>query len=167
MPQWPATRVTLLDRIHDSQDQEAWTEFVGLYGPLVFIFARRRLPQDEDAADVVQEVLSAVLQGTYRRTTVRFQKWLVTVLLNKIRDFTPSAPGVAKSPVERPSQNSCWKNRRVATRRNGSRIGNGTCFKPPPSACGPAATPSTGTRLCGPLSPTNPARMLPALSTSL
>src|SRR5262245_28367390 len=84
--QWPATRVTLLDRIHDSQDQEAWAEFVGLYGPLVFNFARRRLPQDEDAADVVQEVLSAVLGGTYQRTTVRFQKWLVTVLVNKIRD---------------------------------------------------------------------------------
>lgn len=87
MPEWPATRVTLLDRIHDGQDQEAWAEFVALYGPLVFQFARRRLPQDEDAADVVQEVLKAVLRGTYQRTKVRFQKWLVTVLLNKIRNF--------------------------------------------------------------------------------
>ena len=87
MSQWPATRVTLLERIRDTQDQEAWADFVGLYGPLVFNFARRRLPQDEDAADVMQEVLGAVLRGTYQRTNVRFQKWLVTVLLNKIRDF--------------------------------------------------------------------------------
>jgi RNA polymerase sigma-70 factor (ECF subfamily) len=87
MPQWPATRVTLLDRLRDRRDQEAWAEFVGLYGPPVFSFARRRLPQDEDAADVVQEVLSAVLGGSYQRTQARFQKWLVTVLLNKIRDF--------------------------------------------------------------------------------
>jgi RNA polymerase sigma-70 factor (ECF subfamily) len=87
MPQWPATRVTLLDRLRDRQDQEAWAEFVGLYGPPVFRFARRRLPQDDDAADIVQEVLGAVLGGSYQRTTARFQKWLVTVLLNKIRDF--------------------------------------------------------------------------------
>src|SRR5438105_1229939 len=86
MSAWPATRITLLDRIHDPQDQEAWTEFVGLYGPLIFTFARRRLSQDVDAADVMQEVLCAVLQGTYHRTNVRFQKWLVTVVLNKIRD---------------------------------------------------------------------------------
>ena len=46
MSAWPATRMTLLDRLHDPQDQQAWAEFVGLYGPLVFHFARRRLPQD-------------------------------------------------------------------------------------------------------------------------
>ena len=87
MPEWPATRVTLLDRIRDRQDQEAWAEFVTLYGPLLFHFARRRLPQDEDAADVMQEVLSAVMRGSYQRPAGRFQKWLVTVLLNEIRDF--------------------------------------------------------------------------------
>jgi RNA polymerase sigma factor (sigma-70 family) len=87
MPQWPATRVTLLDRLRDPRDQDAWAEFVDLYGPLVYHFARRRLPQDDDAADVMQEVLRAVLRGTYQRPQGRFQKWLVTVLLNKIRDF--------------------------------------------------------------------------------
>jgi RNA polymerase sigma-70 factor (ECF subfamily) len=79
--------VTLLDRLRDPRDQEAWAEFVELYGPLVFNFARRRLPQDDDAADVTQEVLSAVLRGTYHRPRGRFQKWLVTILLNRIRDF--------------------------------------------------------------------------------
>jgi RNA polymerase sigma-70 factor (ECF subfamily) len=87
MSRWPATRVTLLDRLRDPQDQPAWTEFVALYGPLVFNFARRRLPQDEDAADVMQEVLRAVMKGSYQRPGGRFQKWLVTVLLNRIRNF--------------------------------------------------------------------------------
>jgi RNA polymerase sigma-70 factor (ECF subfamily) len=87
MPQWPATRITLLDRLWQGQDEEAWTEFVGLYGPLIFTFARRRLPQDDDAADVMQEVFRAVLKGTYQRPEGRFQKWLVTVVLNKIRNF--------------------------------------------------------------------------------
>jgi len=77
----------LLERIRDTRDQAAWTEFVGVYGPLIFSFARKRLPQDEDAADVLQDVLGAVLRSTYQRTNVRFQKWLVTVLLNRLRDF--------------------------------------------------------------------------------
>src|SRR4051812_24054851 len=87
MSGWPATRLTLLERLRDPQDQSAWTEFVSLYGPLLFRFARRRLNQDEDAADVLQEVLGAVLGGKYERPRGRFQKWLVTILLNKIRDF--------------------------------------------------------------------------------
>jgi RNA polymerase sigma-70 factor (ECF subfamily) len=91
MLEWPATRMTLLDRLRDRQDQDAWGEFIDLYGPLVFHFARRRLPQDHDAADVMQEVLRAVMGGSYERPKGRFQKWLVTVLLNKIRNFH-SAP---------------------------------------------------------------------------
>ena len=59
---------------------------MALYGPFIFKFARR-LPQEEDAADITQEVLSAVLKGTYQRPKGRFQKWLLTVLLNAIRDF--------------------------------------------------------------------------------
>src|SRR5947208_11396469 len=77
MAEWPATRVTLLDRLHDPRDREAWAEFVALYGPLLFRFARHRLPQDEDAADVMQEALAAVMGGRYQRPRGRFQKWLV------------------------------------------------------------------------------------------
>lgn len=87
MQEWPKTRVTLLARLGNPQDKEAWDEFVALYGPCIFNFARRRLPQDEDAADVMQEVLSAVLRGNYQRPKGRFQKWLLTILLNEIRDF--------------------------------------------------------------------------------
>ena len=87
MQQWPKTRVTLLGRLADPQDKDAWDEFVALYGPCIFNFARRRLPQEEDAADVMQEVLSAVLRGNYERPKGRFQKWLLTIILNEIRDF--------------------------------------------------------------------------------
>ena len=91
MPQWPATRVTLLQRIHDSQDQEAWVEFVGLYGPLIFNFARRRLPQDEDAADVLQEVFQAASQsiGDFRRERPgdTFRGWLRAIARHKILSF--------------------------------------------------------------------------------
>lgn len=87
MQEWPKTRVTLLARLGNPQDKDAWEEFVALYGPCIFSFARRRLPQEEDAADIMQEVLSAVHRGNYQRPKGRFQKWLLTILLNEIRDF--------------------------------------------------------------------------------
>ena len=71
MQQWPKTRVTLLGRLADPQDKDAWNEFIALYGPSIFNFARRRLPQEEDAADVMQEVLSAVLRGTYQQLAAK------------------------------------------------------------------------------------------------
>src|SRR5262245_45067984 len=42
----PVTRVTLLTRIKDGADAEAWREFVRLYGPVVYGFARKRGLQD-------------------------------------------------------------------------------------------------------------------------
>ena len=85
MPSWPVTRVTLLDRIRNPKDGVAWDEFVALYSPLIYGFSRKRLPQDEDAHDVVQEVLSAIARGTYDRLKGPFHKWLLTVILNEIR----------------------------------------------------------------------------------
>ena len=166
MPEWPATRVTLLDRLHDPQDQEAWAEFVSLYGPLVFSFARRRLPQDEDAADVMQEVLSAVLRGTYQRPSGRFQKWLVTVLLNKIRDF--HAARVRRGEVSGgTSGGRALAGGTVPRRRGrmGPATGSGICFAPRPSACAHAPIPSTGTPSCAPPCRTSPARRWPRRST--
>ncbi|HKB35845.1 MAG TPA: sigma factor, partial [Gemmataceae bacterium] len=55
----PHTRPSLLVRIRDAADREAWRQFVELYAPLVYRFARRRGLQDADAADLAQDVLSA------------------------------------------------------------------------------------------------------------
>src|SRR4051794_27722586 len=56
----PANRASLLDRLGDPSDGEAWARFVEIFGPLVYIFARRGGLPDAEAADLVQEVLCAV-----------------------------------------------------------------------------------------------------------
>ena len=72
-----ATRASLLVRLRDARDGEAWQLFTSLYGPLVRRFARRAGLQDADAADLEQAVLQAVngaigrfdydpQQGTFR-----------------------------------------------------------------------------------------------------
>ncbi len=91
MAEPPQTRVTLLARIKDGSDVVAWREFVGLYGPVVYGFARKRGLQDADAADLMQEVLRSVARNAekmeYDPTRGTFRGWLYTVTRNKIYNF--------------------------------------------------------------------------------
>ena len=60
MEQLPETRLSLLVRIRDPGDAEAWRKFVQVYASVVYGFARKRGLQDADAADLMQEVFRAV-----------------------------------------------------------------------------------------------------------
>jgi RNA polymerase sigma-70 factor (ECF subfamily) len=90
----PATRHSLLVRIRDVRDAEAWAQFVDVYAPLVYRFARRRGLQDADAADLTQEVLRAVARSArrlkYDPKRGTFRSWLFTVAVNKLRNFLAS-----------------------------------------------------------------------------
>src|SRR5947209_7657325 len=57
------TRPSLLLRLRDDSDTEAWVLFVGTYAPLIHRFARRGGLQDADAADLTQEVLVQVARS--------------------------------------------------------------------------------------------------------
>jgi len=87
----PHTRPSLLVRIRDAADREAWRQFVELYAPLVYRFARRRGLQDADAADLAQDVLSAVARSSerleYDPRRGSFRGWLFTVARNKLHTF--------------------------------------------------------------------------------
>ena len=87
----PLTRVTLLARIRDGQDGDAWREFVQIYGPVVYRFARNRGLQDADAADLMQDVLRSVARNAarmeYDPSRGTFRGWLYTVTRNKIYNF--------------------------------------------------------------------------------
>ncbi len=56
----PDTRVSLLLRLQDGQNQEAWGEFVAMYEPLIRRVALGSGLQDADARDVTQQVLLIV-----------------------------------------------------------------------------------------------------------
>jgi RNA polymerase sigma-70 factor (ECF subfamily) len=91
MSETPATRLSLLVRLRDARDDGAWTQFVDIYAPLVFGFARKHGLQDADAADLTQDVLQAVSGGIrrleYDPRRGTFRGWLFTVVRNKLRNF--------------------------------------------------------------------------------
>jgi RNA polymerase sigma factor (sigma-70 family) len=91
MSKSPTTRLSLLARLRDVGDAEAWSDFVRLYAPLVYGLARRYGLQDADAADLTQEVLrglvGAVPQFDYDPARGTFRGWLFTAARNQLRKF--------------------------------------------------------------------------------
>lgn len=85
MDRLPLTRHSLLLRLADARDAEAWSEFVAVYESAVFRFACSRGLQRADAEDVTQKVLQAVLAKApiWDRTSGgSFGAWLFRVTRN-------------------------------------------------------------------------------------
>jgi RNA polymerase sigma-70 factor (ECF subfamily) len=91
MAELPPTRPSLLIRIRDARDAEAWEQFVQVYAPLIYDYARRRGLQDADAADLAQDVLRAVATSAgrleYDPARGTFRGWLFTVAHHKLHDL--------------------------------------------------------------------------------
>ncbi len=91
MPDIPSTRLSLLARLRDARDQDAWSDFVRLYAPVIYRFARRHSLQDADAADLTQDVLRSVAGGIERfdpdPERGRFRSWLLTLAHRRLYDL--------------------------------------------------------------------------------
>lgn len=86
-----ATSTTLLQRLRDVSDAEAWNDFVDRYSPRVFEWCRKNSLQDSDAADVTQQVLLKLVTTMrtfeYDQHRGTFRGWLKTVTTNTVRDL--------------------------------------------------------------------------------
>jgi RNA polymerase sigma factor (sigma-70 family) len=87
----PLTRASLLVRLRDPNDGEAWKDFVRLYAAVIYGFARKRGLQDADAADLMQEVLRSVAGHVgrldYDPGKGTFRGWLYAITRNKVYNF--------------------------------------------------------------------------------
>ncbi len=96
------TSASLLERLRNSPEQADWNLLVELYTPLIRGWLRRYSASNQDADDVVQEVLAVVIRKLplfERERTGSFRSWLRTISVNCLRDswrskrFRPSAAG--------------------------------------------------------------------------
>ena len=91
MAEIPPTRASLLVRLRDPQDASAWTQFVRLYAPLVYGYARKQGLQDADAADLSQEVFGALASAVgnldYDPRRGAFRNWLFTIVRRKLSNW--------------------------------------------------------------------------------
>lgn len=104
-----STRPSLLARIKDTGDRQAWAEFVDIYAPLIYGFVQKRGLQDADAADLTQEVLGAVARSAarldYDPAKGTFRAWLFRVVRNELCDFATARkrnrPGSGDTDMKR------------------------------------------------------------------
>ena len=80
-----STPASLLERLRQPDEQSAWTRFVQLYTPLLFHWTRRLGLRDDDAADLVQDILTLLVRKLpeFRYDPRKsFRAWLRTITLN-------------------------------------------------------------------------------------
>jgi len=84
----PTTRASLLFRLRDSQDHEAWVEFVEIYEPAIYRQLRKCGLQDADARELMQELFVAVNRHIARWELAKergsFRGWLRRVARNLV-----------------------------------------------------------------------------------
>jgi len=83
------TPPSLLQRMRQPDQPEAWAHFVEMYTPYLYLWCRRRGLQESDAADLVQDVLLLVFRKLPEfdyNPRGSFRGWLYTLTLNKMRE---------------------------------------------------------------------------------
>jgi RNA polymerase sigma-70 factor (ECF subfamily) len=84
------TMPTLLERLRQPDNREAWDRFVDLYTPLLHAWTTRMGLQPPDVADLVQDVFVTLLRTLpdFRYDPGRrFRGWLRTLVANRWRDM--------------------------------------------------------------------------------
>lgn len=87
----PNTRYSLIVRLSNEHDDEAWAEFVAVYEPFLLRLAERQGVWAQHRADVVQQVLMAVARSVDGwkddGKSGSFRRWLSTVARNVVIKF--------------------------------------------------------------------------------
>lgn len=100
------TPVSLLERLRQPSEQQAWAQFVELYTPLLFHWTRRLGLAAPDAADLVQDVFTVLVQAMpeFRYDSQKsFRAWLKTILTNRWRNWQRRPAEVPLSRAEAPT----------------------------------------------------------------
>lgn len=84
---WPITRASIIQRIRDPDDVEAWQIVVDIYTAPVFQYCIHKGLQQADALDVTQEVFTRLPRFDYQPEKGRFRAWLGTVTRNQVYKF--------------------------------------------------------------------------------
>ena len=92
----PLTRLTLIEKLRAGT---GWGEFVDLYAPLIYRFARRNGCDEHAAADLGSLVMEAVFKrvARYDPAKYRFHVWLYLQAREQLRTLRASN---ARSPAK-------------------------------------------------------------------
>jgi RNA polymerase sigma-70 factor (ECF subfamily) len=97
------TRATLLHRVRDAGDAQAWSEFFELYAPLLESYARAFGCRPADAEELRDRCLLVVAERMsdfrYERSKGSFKSWLHRIARDKVVDWL-RRPREERAPTE-------------------------------------------------------------------
>ena len=83
-----ATRITLLERVRQTQAGDSWSEFAAVYDSLIASWLKQQGVADADADDIRQEVMQTVVKEIPRfehnGRTGAFRTWLRRITANRM-----------------------------------------------------------------------------------
>ncbi len=82
------TSLSLIERMKDLNDDEAWNQFYNLYSPLVIGFCRKQGCTESLAADVLQETMCQLMKYlpkfSYDQVKGKFRTYLIRIAISRI-----------------------------------------------------------------------------------
>lgn len=85
------TRVTLLEKIKNQQDDASWEDFVHFYERFIYSIARKSQLSPEESQDLTQQVLlklwKVLPDFTYDKENGGFRSWLYRITSNSLSDY--------------------------------------------------------------------------------
>lgn len=113
------TRASLLIRIRNRDDVDAWAQFHDLYGPLLYRYARARGLKREDIEDIRATCYEAIVRQIqdfrYDPAKGRFKAWLrtlvdrrITDLLRRRREHQAASQTLQRLPAREPPPEAIW-----------------------------------------------------------
>jgi RNA polymerase sigma-70 factor, ECF subfamily len=86
-----ATSQSLLQRLHDHADDQAWQRLMAVYEPWLRGWLSRHALQPADVEDVLQDILVVISKKlpefVHNGQPGAFRTWLRTILTNRVRHF--------------------------------------------------------------------------------
>ncbi|MBT8046018.1 MAG: sigma-70 family RNA polymerase sigma factor [Pontiella sp.] len=92
------TRKSLLKRVRDSSDEQAWADFLGYYENFIYHILRQMELNTEECNDLVQDILLKLWKNlkSYDPEKARFRTWLGRVVRNAAYDYFSKAKTQSK-----------------------------------------------------------------------
>jgi RNA polymerase sigma factor (sigma-70 family) len=101
---YKATRKSLIERLHDWEDQKSWDEFYQTYWRLIYSVALKAGLRSEEAFDAVQETILCIAkqqkeakydpeQGSFKAWLMNMTRWRITDQFRKRKKDTAMSAG--------------------------------------------------------------------------
>lgn len=94
------TRLTLIQRAMNHEDEQAWNEFVEVYKNYIYVIIRQMNVSKDDCDDLLQQVFVKIWKGfedfEYGKNRSKFRTWLGGVTHRAVIDYFRKEKSLAK-----------------------------------------------------------------------